>query len=333
MRILLSLSIILFSINLYGQMAPNFTVTDVNGQTHNLYTDYLDQDKIVVINVFFVYCPPCNSAAPGFQAKHVQWGSGSQGVQFMYLTNKVTDNNTLVTGFKNQHSLTMPSISAQGGAVQAQALYTGGAFGPFYGTPHYTVIAPDRTVHYDVPFTQIDQIIMDIQGTITAPGTPVKINTNLGASLPSGVSLFMKPANATNPLINITQLTNGTNQFMYPSADFPELVNPVIFMQTNADAQDGSLRAGDLVPIRKHILGLEPFTDPKIIIAADVNGDSKIRSGDLVDLRKVILGLIEDFPNAVPSYKMYPEEVDFNASGTNEVIINLEIVKIGNIVD
>ena len=39
--------LLIFSFTLKGQDAPNFTVTDVNGVTHHLYEDYLDQGKVV----------------------------------------------------------------------------------------------------------------------------------------------------------------------------------------------------------------------------------------------------------------------------------------------
>ena len=333
MKNLLLILLSVVTLNIQGQVAPNFTVTDVDGNAHNLYTDYLDQGKIVALKIFFVNCPPCNAAAPSFQTRYEQWGAGSQDVQFFSLTNKVSDANSQVNGFKNQHGLTMPVVSAQGGAVSAQAKYTDGTFGPFFGTPHYIIIAPDKTVYYDVSSSQINQTIMDIQGSMGAPSTPVELSTNLGSSLPDGVALFIKPLNANGPIINITAKTNGTHAFDYPSNDFPEMVDPIIFLQSAADAQNGQLRAGDLIPIRKHILGLTPFTDERDLIAADVTGDGKIRTGDLVDLRKIILGLENDFPNQVPSYMLYPSEVPFSASGTNLVTIDLEILKIGNLVD
>ncbi len=45
-----------------GDIAPNFTFTDVGGTTHTLY-DYLDQGKTVVLDLFAVWCSPCWSYA------------------------------------------------------------------------------------------------------------------------------------------------------------------------------------------------------------------------------------------------------------------------------
>ena len=41
-----------------GSVAPDFTTTDVNGNTHNLY-DYLDQGYTVVLDISATWCGPC----------------------------------------------------------------------------------------------------------------------------------------------------------------------------------------------------------------------------------------------------------------------------------
>lgn len=41
-----------------GSTAPDFTFTDINGNTHNLYS-YLDQGKYVAIDISATWCLPC----------------------------------------------------------------------------------------------------------------------------------------------------------------------------------------------------------------------------------------------------------------------------------
>lgn len=53
----------------------------------------------------------------------------------------------------------------------------------------------------------------------------------------------------------------------------------------------------DLILIQRHILGLDQIKNPYLLLAADVNNDSKVTSADLVVLRKLILGIQETVPN------------------------------------
>ena len=51
-----------FSVNAQlsnGTIAPDFTLTDMNGYEHSLYQDYLDQGYTVFIDFSAVWCPPC----------------------------------------------------------------------------------------------------------------------------------------------------------------------------------------------------------------------------------------------------------------------------------
>lgn len=49
---------------------PNFTVTDMNGNTAELY-DFLD--KPVVLNFWASWCPPCKSEMPHFEAAYKKY--------------------------------------------------------------------------------------------------------------------------------------------------------------------------------------------------------------------------------------------------------------------
>ena len=59
--------------------APDFTVTDINGNTHGLYT-YLDSGYVVVLEFLSVTCGHCVMHAPG--------------TENAYLTNGPDGNNT-----------------------------------------------------------------------------------------------------------------------------------------------------------------------------------------------------------------------------------------------
>ena len=63
------------------------------------------------------------------------------------------------------------------------------------------------------------------------------------------------------------------------------------------DGDDGNgVSTVDLVQIQRHILGIERFTSPYQMIAADINDDQRVNGQDLVELRKLILGIYTEFP-------------------------------------
>ncbi|MBL7810126.1 MAG: hypothetical protein JNN28_20055 [Saprospiraceae bacterium] len=66
----------------------------------------------------------------------------------------------------------------------------------------------------------------------------------------------------------------------------------------------------DLVLISKHILGLEPFSSPFKMIAADANHSGSITTFDIVQLRKLILGIDTAFANNT-SWRFIPASYVF----------------------
>jgi len=65
----------------------------------------------------------------------------------------------------------------------------------------------------------------------------------------------------------------------------------------------------DLVLLRKHILGIDPFTNPYQLLAADVNGSNSVTTLDLVNIRKLILGINSSF--SVPTWRFVPANYEF----------------------
>ncbi len=86
-KTILLFAISLFSINSFAQLpdgsiAPDFTLVDENGTTHNLYS-LLNEGKTVFLDLFAVWCPPCwtYKQSGAFEDLYVQHGpSGYPGV-------------------------------------------------------------------------------------------------------------------------------------------------------------------------------------------------------------------------------------------------------------
>ena len=146
MKRIYQIVILLFiSTCLFAQVAPDFSITDTDGNVINLYEDLLDQDKIVVIKMFFVACPLCKPYNEPFQELYEEFGEGAEDVEFLLLTTKTWDSNAQIADYKIQYNLSFPGSGNDGGGFAATAPYRSGDFGTFFGAPSFIVIEPNRT--------------------------------------------------------------------------------------------------------------------------------------------------------------------------------------------
>ncbi len=185
--LLLTISFFSFVAEIFTQEMPNFSVIDAHGNEHKLYEDYLDQGKTVLIDVFFTTCPLCNNIAPLLEELYQEWGAGDHDVEFLALSNKSWDDNDRVLNFDAKHGLTYPSAGAEGGSVEAVQTINGAGFGTIFGTPFFIVVAPDRSVQWDVRGA-------NDQATIVALGEAFE---ETGAQKPT-VSSLLQPLNKTH---------------------------------------------------------------------------------------------------------------------------------------
>ncbi|MBK7871501.1 MAG: redoxin domain-containing protein [Saprospiraceae bacterium] len=159
--------------------APDFTVTTADGVQRQLYNDYLNQGKAVVLYLFFTTCPLCNQIAPLLEPFYQEWGGGDGPVEFLMLSILTTDDNLDVDRYIGLRNFTFPGAGSDGGAREAIEPYTNGSFGPYLGTPVFIVIAPDSTVQYDVrgssyPET-IDSLDAALRSITAKPALPFQI--------------------------------------------------------------------------------------------------------------------------------------------------------------
>lgn len=273
--------------------APDFAVTDSDGKTHHLYADYIQKGKVVVLEVFFVGCPPCAAHAPHYQTLYQQMKSTyGDRVEFFLLSDKAGDTNPHVAQYRTDRALTMPGAGADGGSVAAVQPYKGGQFGFFFGTPTFVVIAPGTgEVFYDVRGNNAAGT-MNLIGQKIAELLPLcRIRTPAGDTLQRYQATLSVPGGSP---VATTQVTSGG----FSLDDFPGLP-PLPFYEitpTKNDDPINGVSTFDLLQINKQILGIEPFQHPWQFTAADANNSGTVTTFDIVELRKLILGVYDTLP-------------------------------------
>ena len=280
----------------FGQLAPNFNVTDAHGNDHRLHEDYLDQGKTVVIELFFVDCPPCNSIAPLVQSLYESWGSGNNDVEFISLTVRSSDTDAMVQAYEAQHGLTHPAVSNDGGGPMATIPYRNGTFGFYIGTPTFVVIAPDKTVNYGVRGNGNAGTIDALDAAILATGAekpdlsvPISgsVFTMKGRPIP-GVKVYVQgfPSNFAMTDQNGSYTLNHT---------IAEGVEYAIIAEKDGDFNEG-VSVIDILMMRKHFLFVDTFDNPFLHYCADLNSSNSVSSLDQVLATKLLARVSYDIP-------------------------------------
>ncbi len=134
--------LLLFSFSLsYAQLdgndiAPDFSLGDLDGNIHHLY-DYLDDNKVVVLDFFAVWCSICQADASYLQDIHSAYGpDGSDQIVMLSLEADDATSDIQTHNYAQNFGSTNPHINA---TKSVPDLFNVN----FY--PTYYVIAPDRS--------------------------------------------------------------------------------------------------------------------------------------------------------------------------------------------
>lgn len=124
-----------------GQTVADFTVTDTDGNTHTL-SDYTNAGKWVVLDFFFVDCPPCQGTASIFNELHEKYGCNSADLVCISI-NSGQDDDAYVQSFEAQHGGSFshaPAASGDGGSAAVNSAFNPTAY------PTFALIGADMTL-------------------------------------------------------------------------------------------------------------------------------------------------------------------------------------------
>lgn len=122
-----------------GQTVADFTVTDTDGNVHNLYT-ITASGKHVMLDFFFDTCPPCQQTQPYYNQLHETYGCNDHDL-FVISINNGTDNNAAVDAFEATYGGSYahsPAVGIEGGCGAVDAVFDIAAY------PTYCLIGPDN---------------------------------------------------------------------------------------------------------------------------------------------------------------------------------------------
>ena len=135
---------------LFAQTAPNLIITDLEGNTHNLYS-YLDDGKTVILDFFTVNCTSCQDGAPHLDDFWDDYGADGTD-QLRVISLEVSNSsNQLVSETAEEWGIGNPVVNLP----EAPAAYS--SFINAY--PTYIIICPDKSMSSLLDFNYPETIL------------------------------------------------------------------------------------------------------------------------------------------------------------------------------
>ena len=117
--------------------APDWFADDLSGTTHFLYNDYLDNDKVVVLEFMNVNCGACQTYAPYVEDFYEEYGpSGSDKIEVIALDINAGSTDEQCNAYAEEYGAAYPLINGNSTSYYGAEIYY---------TPTFYIVFPDGT--------------------------------------------------------------------------------------------------------------------------------------------------------------------------------------------
>ena len=232
--------------------AMDFTLTDCNATTHNLYEDYLDNEEVVIME-FFMTCASCATVGQKLDPMYMDLTTEFPGmVNFFAIAYNNTYSCATINSWRNTN--TPNAVALDSGAVQVS--YYGGM-----GMP--TVVVVGGSSHQVIYNSQYDGASGDTAAIHTAitnffatagiesitsnikfssypnPATTVlNLELNVTETAQTQIEMIDMTGKVVREISN-SELTSGTHKFQVETSDLP---NGIYFVRINSNGKSAQYK-------------------------------------------------------------------------------------------